>query len=343
MSQPPNKQSPQLTNRLPLRQKGGSLVGVLAALLIVFAGITAITLNRQNMYDWARLRGYQAPTTIAALADQTTMTSRGRHIFYVNHPVVDEKTAFKSVCPSATKEQSIVLGCYIGDQRGIYLLAVDDPRLTGVEQVTAAHEMLHAAYDRLSSNERKRVDTMLLDYYDHQLADARIKTTIDAYRKTEPNDLVNEMHSIFGSEIGILPSGLEEYYTQYFSDRQAVVAYANKYQAEFTTRRLQVAAYDTELGRLKEEVSNLQTSLEKQKITIENRQRHLDTLRSSDVAGYNAAVPGYNSLVDSYNNDVGRLRSLIDRYNSIVVARNAISTEATQLTNELSTDVAPIK
>ncbi len=83
--------------------------------------------------------------------------------------------------------------------------------------------MLHAAYNRLNSADKSRIDNSLQKYYQHTLTDQRIKNIIAAYKKTEPNDLVNEMHSIFGTEVAELPPELETYYKQYFSNRSVVV------------------------------------------------------------------------------------------------------------------------
>src|SRR5206468_584885 len=127
-------------------------------------------------------------------------------------------------------------------------------RLSGVEEVTSAHEMLHAAYDRLSTKERNRVDELLQNYYDHQLTDQRIRATIDAYKASEPNDLQNEMHSIFGTEIATLPPELENYYSQYFADRSKVTTLAGEYEQEFTSRKTEIQSYDTQLDGLRAQI-----------------------------------------------------------------------------------------
>ena len=140
-----------------------------------------------------------------------------------------------------------MLGCYHSGQSGIFVLDVTDSRLDGVEQVTAAHEMLHAAYDRLSRSERSKVDAMLEDYYKNDLKDQRIVETINAYKKSEPKDVVNEMHSIFATEIASLPAPLEKYYQRYFTDRGQIVANAERYKSEFTSRQEAIVGYDAQL------------------------------------------------------------------------------------------------
>src|SRR5262249_17898052 len=123
-----------------------------------------------------------------------------------NHPEIDTKNNFSSNCPNNGGEKTVILGCYHPDQNGIFVLGVSDPRLDGVMQVTAAHEMLHAEYDRLNSKDRSYVNGLLMDYYEHDLHDQRIQDVIAAYKLSEPNDVVNEMHAVFGTEIAKLPA-----------------------------------------------------------------------------------------------------------------------------------------
>ena len=318
----------------------------LANLLVLFIWLTALALvaaNRQDLIDWWRLRDYNPPQTIAKLASETTMNDFGRRIFYVNYPELINKSSFKKSCPTAGGEQTIVLGCYHSGQSGIFLLDVNDPRLEGVEQVTAAHEMLHGAYERLSGSERKRVDKLLQNYYDNDLKDERIRSTIDAYKKTEPNDLVNEMHSIFATEVATLPAALEEYYSRYFSNRAQVVAFGAQYQAEFTSRRALIVQYDAQLADLKSRIDNLQTDLKSQQVAINNRESTLVAQRNSgEIAAYNAGVPVYNGMVNTYNAGVRQVQALIEQYNQLVTTRNAVALEEDQLVKDLSTDVAPI-
>lgn len=334
---------PRQTNSHFPKRRPSRLVSftILATWLLL---LVAIGLNRQNIFDWWKLRSYQAPVSISALASQDTMTDKARRIFYVNKPQIENKSSFAKSCPNSSKEQSIVLGCYHSDQDGIFLLGVSDERLNGVEQVTAAHEMLHAAYDRLSSSERQRVNSLLEDYYKNQLKDPRILKTIDDYKRTEPKDVVNEMHSIFGTEVANLPSQLETYYQRYFSDRSKVAAYAAKYQAEFSSRQAIVDNADSQLAVLKSEIETNETELNSKQSTIDSQRQKLVSLRNDgSLAAYNAGVPIYNNLVDGYNRQVQTIRSLIARYNQLVERRNAVALEEDQLVNALSSsDVAPI-
>jgi len=311
-------------------------------LILWFVALAAAYANVQNIKDWIKLRGYTAPPAIVSLADQDSMTGYGRKILYVNHPQILAKDSFTNFCPSSTAEQTIVLGCYHSGQSGIYLLNVSDARLNGVEQVTAAHEMLHGAYERLSNKDRQNIDAMLLNYYHNGLTDERIIKTIDDYRRTEPNDVVNEMHSVFGTEVQNLPAPLENYYKRYFNNRQQIAAFAARYQSEFTSRQAAVATYDKQLLSMKQQIDNLESDLKSKQQAINDQQQYLTNLKTSNVNAYNAAVPSFNAAIEAYNSEVQQVRSLINTYNQTVTTRNAIAFEENQLVKDLSAPAAAI-
>lgn len=310
-------------------------------LVLLIAATGGLLVERQAVLDWWHLRGYHAPATVAQLAHDDSMTTMAERMFYVNRPDVTNGTAFTSKCPAGS-EKTVVLGCYLGNDHGIYVYAVSDPRLDGVEQVTAAHEMLHAAYRRLSNSERSKVDDMLNDYYQHGLTDQRIKATIDAYKTSEPNDVVNEMNSIFGTEVAHLPAPLEAYYRRYFTDRSKVADYTASYQGEFTDRQEKVAGYDAQLKALNMQIDAQQAQLTRAKAALDAQNSQLQAARSSgQIAVYNSGVASYNRAVDSYNALLKATKDAISQYNAIVEQRNAIALEEQQLVQELTASALP--
>ncbi|MCA9331272.1 hypothetical protein KC957_04415, partial [Candidatus Saccharibacteria bacterium] len=242
----------------------------LAIILLIPVVITAgLLVFGPGIREWYILRDYTPPTEISQLATQTTMTDQARRLFYLNRPQVQDRSEFNASCEGAGGEHTIVLGCYHSPQRGIFVFSVTDTQLKGVEQVTAAHEMLHAAYDRLSRSDRQRIDGLLVDYYQHDLKDERIKRVMDLYKRSAPDDLPNEMHSIFGTEVGDLPEELEDYYRTYFTSRQTVVGFSRQYQAAFTKRQDQIEAYDARLTQLEAQIKVNQTSLNQQAASLQ--------------------------------------------------------------------------
>jgi hypothetical protein len=296
---------------------------------------------RDDIRDWVVLRGYDPPAPIARLAADTAMSSYGQRLFYVNKPSLDDKVALNQHCEGLA-EEAAVLGCFRGDRQGIYIYDITDPRLSGVEQVTAAHEMLHQAYERLDNTQKKRIDSLLEDYYRTKLTDQSVKDKMEIYKKTEPNDLANEMHSIFGTEIKDLPSELEEHYSQYFADRQKVVTYRTQSQAEFDKYRNQIATYDQRLAELKPQIEANEQDLTAQVAAIKAKKAQMESdLAAGNVAAYNAAVAPYNAMVKAYNSDLSATNRLIEEHNKLVKERNEIAVQVKSLNEALNSSLTP--
>jgi len=310
------------------------LVKIISGVTVLAIALAIIFFNRYSIYDWERLHNYHAPQNIALLADQTTMTSKAREIFYATYPQIQGKTEFNSNCQ--VKEQTIVLGCYTSGS--IFLFNVDTPELNGVEQVTAAHEMLHAAYARLSSSEKKRIDVLLEEAF-KKINNPELNQTMASYQKTEPAEQDNELHSILATEHENLGTDLETYYRQYFANRAQVVAYANQYKEVFINIKNQVANDDAQLAIQKTKIVNLENSLNTQ---YTNLQAEKDTLqagpRTLSVSSFNTEVSNYNNLVDQYNAQVATLQAYITAYNALVTQRNALAVQQQGLANSLNSN-----
>lgn len=301
----------------------GSLLGVA---VIIIAPIVAWT-QRWNIHDAIRLRNYQPSAQIVQLATDTTLNDKTRRLFYVYHPGLEDKLSFNDNCK--TSEKTIVLGCYVSGT-GIYLYNVTDARLNGIIQVTAAHETLHAAYERLSGGDKAYVDQLVADAY-AKITEQRIKDTIEDYRKNGA-DTANELHSILGTEVRSLPPELEQYYTRYFTNRLKVVEYSEKYEQAFTERKQKVIEADQRLKDLKQQIESSQANLDTLGQQLQSERARLDSLLANkDNAAYNAGVPGFNTRVNNYNAQVGRIRGLIDQYNTLVNERNTLATEESDL------------
>ena len=296
------------------------LLAIVSWLLVVsvpVAGILAYT-QRQEIEDWYRLRDYQPTSEVVQLASDTTMTDSARRLFYVYRPQVDGRDSFNTHCTH--DEQTIVLGCYVSRQ-GIYLFEVDDKRLEGVKQVTAAHELLHAAYDRLSVQDRERIDTLTAEAF-AAVTNERIKKTVENYRSRDPNIVPNELHSILATEVRRLPDELEEYYKQYFSSRQQVVAYSEKYESILTERRTRAATLESQITGLRGDIEQLEAVLSNAQTSLSRDRSGVDTQDE---------VQAFNQRVKAYNQQVGQLNGMIDRYNSLIEEYKKNAVEAQEL------------
>lgn len=300
-----------------MRRHAWLLINLLLTAALVGAGYFVVVF-KQDIQDWWALRNYTPAANVVQLADATTMVSHGRDMFYVSQPRVENSDAFNLHCRN-TGEKTVVLGCYLGQQ--IYLYNVTDTRLAGVVEVTAAHEMLHAVYERLDSTEKTHVNA-LIEAELPKVTDERLKSLIELYAQTEPGQKLNEMHSILGTEYAGLSPELEAYYKQYFSDRGKVVALAQQYQGAFAASQARIADMSGRLEELKRKIDANSESLAKQKTELDAEGERLNSMRASDPASYNKSVPNYNAKARAYNNLVVATRSLIDEYNQLVVEHN---------------------
>ena len=286
--------------------------------------------QKNNVYDAWRLHNYQPPQSIVNLANDDSFKPYTRHLFYVNHPqLISSVAGFRENCPE--NMQTIVLGCYHPNQRGIYIYDVQDPALAGVQQVTAAHEVLHSVYARLSTEDRNSLNAELEDYYKNGLTDPRVLAEVKLYQQTEPNDVMDEMSCTFGTEIANLPPSLEAYYAKYFTNRQAIVTFEQSYEGEFTSRQNQINADDQRLAQMKQQIQAEEDQLSSQLNSIKSNRSRVES--SNDETQINE----FNAQVNAYNSGVSRLKADINEYNNLVQSRNAIAADLASLQSALDT------
>lgn len=312
--------NPSHTSRL-----SRSLILAVLLLVLVWGGVAFLWWQRQAVYDWWRLRGYEPPTEIVALADNTTMNDDARRLFYVYQPQIESADQFNNHC-RLDNEFTIVLGCYVSNE-GIYLFRVDDERLEGIVEVTAAHELLHAAYNRLSDSERAEVDRWTAAAYE-QVENQRILNTIAEYERHDASSVSNELHSILGSEVRDLPPELETYYKRYFTDRSRVVAFAEDYERAFEDRKQRIDTMADDLQRRRDEISQRNATLEQRGRDLQTEFDRLNRERDGlDPAQFQQQAQAYNTAVQSYNLEVAAVSRLIDAYNGLLDDYEALVVE----------------
>jgi hypothetical protein len=310
---------------------------LLSLLVIVLAGI--IIFRQQEVLDWWALRNYQAPVAVQALAGDTTMSAYGKRIFFVNKPQLQNKQAFYKSCEEG--ETSVVLGCY-RPNNGIYILDVDDKRLDGIEQVTAAHELLHAVYDRLNNSERQKIGEQLQSFY-AQLNDEQVSEKVDIYRKSGA-DISNELHSILGTEVSKLSPELEAHYSKYFTDRTKITVYASQYQEVFSSRKKKLQEYDAKLKEIDSLVRINNTKIEELQKSIKEEALRLEQLlKSGNITEYNQRVAAYNRSLVPYRTLIAETNALVAEYKSILDARNQVAAEAQELNKALDSRIQPVE
>jgi hypothetical protein len=274
----------------------------------------------------------------AAIADRAALTDEAKDLLARSSPQLVDQSVLASTC---TLDPALsVLGCYRAGE--ITVLEITDPRLGGMTETTAAHEVLHAAWVVLDDDERDQLAVLLHEDYD-RIADADLTARIDAYRDRDPSSVANELHSILGTEVADLGSELEEYYQRWFTDRRVVVELAAGARQTFTDLQGQVADLDDQLVELRTQIETGEQALAADRAVIESEAAVLDGLRAEGrIEEYNAGVDPFNQQVQAYNEAVIAHQELVDRHNDLVTERNDLAAAYTDLVDQVTTTVESV-
>ena len=224
----------------------GSIIAfVLSGLTVIAAGL--LVLNRQYVSDQLNVWSYAPSSQVASIDERVGFTDTGTFTLYATKPEVLGKESFNSLCPRQ-EPASPILGCYTGDDR-VYIYDVTNTQLDGMKEVTVAHEMLHAAWHRLSNEQKDSLAKELISVYEAKATD-ELKERMAYYDRTQPGEFANELHSILATEVTELTPKLEAHFATYFEDRQTVVALHTKYSSVYAGLQAQIDGLYTQLEAL---------------------------------------------------------------------------------------------
>jgi hypothetical protein len=216
------------------------------ALLLVIAWLVT---HRERVIDQFTVWNYSPPAAIAEYATRADLTDEGRFLLYASTPSISTGKAFDSAC--ATRQEGVgILGCYLPATRTVHLFDVTDARLDGLDEVVASHEMLHAAWDRMSDAERSALAPMLEAEAAKRSDDKDLSDKLAFYAASEPGERLNELHSILGTEYASLSPALEAHYALYFADRSIIVGLHDKSSAVFVEQQKQITALTDQINGL---------------------------------------------------------------------------------------------
>lgn len=224
--------------------------GLIVILAVVAAGV--IALRTPAIQDVLAGMGYEPEIGMAEIRDELELTSEGRRLFAATRPSLENKESFNTHCTTNNKDVSL-LGCYTGGR--IYVYEITDEKLKMANKVTAAHEILHAAWERLSEGERVKVAGLLDELYEEKRA--WFDEELEAYAETERTE---EMWTRAGTKLGELPEELEEYYARYFNNRRKIVQWYDDYEAPFLELKLELEQLAAEIERVRQEIEAERTS-----------------------------------------------------------------------------------
>ena len=330
---------------------GRALLVALAAVSIVaqsavLAGAGWAAANPRLVGDAITVHRFEPSPAVAGYIDRAAMSERGAFVFLASKPELVPAERFDLYC--SRDEPGIgVLGCFTFADARIFIYDITNPELADFEVVVAAHEMLHAAWDRLSADEKAALEEPLESTFaglgpDHELVDR-----IASYEAFDPRSRVPELYAILGTEIAELPDELEQHYAEYFDDRRVVVGLWQGIDAIFVE-------LEAELQRLGSELEALVVQIEADQQQAELVAAQLE----ADIAAFNARAdrPGGYTSQSAFQRDrdaliarqadlnarIDATNALIDTYNALLEEFTALNEQAAALNRDLNIDPQPI-
>ncbi|MBO7131918.1 hypothetical protein J6V85_01470 [Candidatus Saccharibacteria bacterium] len=241
--------------------------------IIFIALAIVIALNYQFIFDFTRGLFYSPSPEMASIRESLDLSSRGEILFNASMPELNSEEEFNENCHSYDEVETI-LGCYT--MQKIYVYDIKDKELNGIVELTSAHELLHAVYERMSISERDGLRELLEAVYKDNLE--TLEDEIGAYESAEQ---LEEIYVRAGTEIKKLPEELEAHYGKIFNDRKKVVKYYEGYNGVFKK-------YEAEMTNIKAKLDELGGVINEKN---EEYARKVDEL--------NARIDAFNNCADS--------------------------------------------
>ncbi len=320
------------------RRRRGRLARVLPtviALLLVAAGALAF-LGFQRLVDQYAVWTFRPSAAVSTLIRTSQLTDEGKFVFLASTPVIESSTAFAASCANKL-EGSGILGCYLPRNRSIHLFAVTEPRLLGLTDVVAAHEMLHAVWDRLNTAERQQLAPALESEAARLAGDPKFQARLDYYAKNEPGERVNELHSIIGTEVATISPELERYYAKWLGSRQSLVALQAKTDAVFSDLEKRGAELSATMGQIQstidEEYSSYTSGYTQLNADIRRFNGRTDFTSSRQIDIAKRALEARRADLDARYADI---LAKTAEYNADLAELNAISAQSAGLNSALN-------
>lgn len=181
---------------------------------------------------WAEAPAAAPPTAeVVTLADEAHLSDEGREVFYATVPQLLDATAFAGRCTEGHASTPVhaggAVGCYLPSTGTIVLYQPTDARLRGFVVETAAHELLHAAWERLTDDERTALEPLLESEVATLAADDPLHEQLAGSVGDHPENRPTELFAYVGTQVwrdGGLAPDLEATYARFVADRAALVA-----------------------------------------------------------------------------------------------------------------------
>ncbi|HMI08896.1 MAG TPA: hypothetical protein VK497_00675 [Candidatus Saccharimonadales bacterium] len=322
-------------------RSSGHVLGIVAAVLSVMAALF-LFVNRQYVVDQVNVWQYQPTDAVVQLSQRSGMSDTGEFYFYASIPSIESTQVFNDKC-GRKEESTAILGCYTTQR--IYIYDVKDAKLDGIREVTAAHEMLHATYERMSPGERAKVDTLLEAEYEKLRNNKDLAERMAFYARTEPGERDNELHSVIGTEVSSISPELEAHYEKYFTDRQKVVALHDKYASVFLDLQRKSSELVSELKALGDSIEAdtiiYNSDVSKLNQDIQSFNNRANNGGFSSQAQFEAERANLETRTNQLNNHRQQINTDVSRYETLRQELASIASESEALNRSIDSSLAP--
>ncbi len=326
------------SNRPRHHRKIGSIITT-----VLLTGVSVfIWLNHQYIVDSISFWRYQPTSAVEQVTSRAKLSDSGKFNFYAAQPSIDDSNTFNAKC-SRKESNTAILGCYTDDR--IYIYDVTDTRLDGIKEVTAAHEMLHAVYQRLSPSDKQSVDQLVEAEYQKLLSNPTFAERMAFYARTEPGERDNELHSIIGTEVGSISPELEAHYAKYFNDRGQIVSMYNTYNSVFVSLSDQSKQLAAELEKIS---GQIKSASDQYNADVKSLNADIASFNQRANAGYFTSQSQFNTQrqtlvvrANTISAERVAINVMVDRYNTFRDQYNDTVTQSNNLYKSLDSSLSP--
>ena len=303
-----------------LKRKNKKLIVIFTVVGVVLVLIAVvIALNFSFLKDVFVGMGYRPSDEMAEIRDDLKLTGKGWVIFNASLPELKERQEFNQYCRES-ENTAAVLGCYRGDK--IYVYNILNEELEGIRELTAAHELLHAVYSRMSVADKDKWGNLV-----HKVYSDNKDVMGEEIELYDDSEKAEEMYVRAGTEVADLPLELEEHFGEIFENQDLIVSYYDSYIRVFREIENHLREIYAKIEKLGGEIEDATSRYEEGVAALNNDIAEFNNCAKtpncfSSNAVFNrqrnALIGRQNGLVDLYNS----VNDLINQYNDLVAEYN---------------------
>ena len=315
------------------------VVRTLVAIAILGSAAFFVLSNQRGIRDYFTAQNYKPDSEILKTENKIKPTTNAKTIFYASNPKVEDSEEFNKNCKNR-EEDSAILGCYKSGE--IHLYDVKNSKLDGIKEVTAAHELLHAIWERMNLSERDKIGKLLDAEYE-RVKDADFEKLMQSYDRTEPGERINELHSLIGTEQLEISKELEEHYAKFFKNRREIAQIYQSYNKNFKDLKNRSEALTAELEKMKPEIEQSTKKYSEDSKELEGDIAEFNndakTGKYETQAEFNADRAKLLQRIRNLETSRLKINNLVNSYNSKINEFNEVSVQQNELYKSINSNL----